>query len=62
MFSTPPLPSYSCYDETQKWPKAVEEAWVYLSYSSTLLFIAEENWDRNSNGAGTWRQELMQNP
>ena len=35
---------------------------VYLAYTSTSLFITEGSQDRNSNQAGTWRQELMQEP
>ena len=31
-------------------------------YTSTTLFITEGSQDRNSNWAGTWRQELMQRP
>jgi hypothetical protein len=33
-----------------------------LAYTSTLLFITEGSQDRNSERAGTWRQELMQRP
>jgi hypothetical protein len=32
---------------------------VYLAYTSTSLFMMEGSQDRNSNKAGTWRQELM---
>jgi hypothetical protein len=31
---------------------------VYLAYTSKLLFITDGSWVGNSNGAGTWRQEL----
>jgi hypothetical protein len=34
----------------------------YLAYTSTVLFIIKRNHDRNSNRAGTWRQELIQRP
>ena len=33
---------------------------VYLAYTCTSLFIIRGSQDRNSNRAGTWRQELMQ--
>jgi hypothetical protein len=42
--------------------KKLEEERMYLAYISILLFITEGNQDRNSNRAGTWRQELMQRP
>jgi hypothetical protein len=42
--------------------KQVEEERIYLSYTSTSLFIIKGSQDRNSNKAGTWRQELMQRP
>ena len=42
--------------------KQVGEGRVYLAYTSILLFITEGSQDRNSNKAGTWRQELMQRP
>ena len=42
--------------------KQVGEERVYLAYTSALLFITEGSQDRNSNRAGTWRQELMQRP
>ena len=35
---------------------------VYLPNIYISLFIAEGSQDRNSNRAGTWRQELMQRP
>jgi hypothetical protein len=35
---------------------------VYLPYTSRALFIIKGSQDRNSNMAGTWRQELMQRP
>ena len=38
--------------------KKVGEERVYLT--STLLFITKGSQDRNSNKAGTWRQESMQ--
>ena len=40
--------------------KQVGEERVYVAYTSALLFITEGSQDRNSNRAGTWRQELMQ--
>jgi hypothetical protein len=39
--------------------KATWEDRVYLSYSSMSLFIIEGSQNKNSNMAGTWRQELM---
>jgi hypothetical protein len=39
--------------------KQVGEKRVYLAYTSTTLFIIEGSHDRNSNRAGSWRQELM---
>lgn len=36
---------------------------VYLAYTFKSLFFIKESQDRNSRGAGTWRQELvMQRP
>jgi hypothetical protein len=35
---------------------------VYLAYTSTSHSITEGSKDRNSNRAGSWRQELMQRP
>jgi hypothetical protein len=40
----------------------VGEKRVYSAYISTLLFINKGSQDRNSQRAGTWRQELMQRP
>jgi hypothetical protein len=40
--------------------KQVGEERIYLAYTSMLLFIIEGSQDRNSNRAGSWRQELMQ--
>ena len=40
----------------------LEEERVYSPYTSIALFIIEESRDRNSNKAGTWRQELIQKP
>jgi hypothetical protein len=37
--------------------KQVGEKRVYLAYTSILWLIIEESQDRNSNWAGTWRQE-----
>ena len=37
----------------------VGKEWVYLAYTSTLLFIIEGILERNSIRTGTWRQELM---
>ena len=42
--------------------KQVGEERVDLAYTSILLFIIKGSQDRNSNRAGTWRQELMQRP
>jgi hypothetical protein len=42
--------------------KATWKERIYLAYMSILLFIIKENQGRNSNRAGTWRQELMQRP
>jgi hypothetical protein len=39
----------------------VEERF-YLAYIFISLFIIEGSQDRNSNNAGTWRQELLQRP
>jgi hypothetical protein len=39
--------------------KEVGEKRVYLGYTSILLFIIERYQDRNTNSAGSWRQELM---
>ena len=38
------------------------EGRVCLAYASTSLSIIKESQDRDSNRAGTWRQELMQRP
>jgi hypothetical protein len=45
------------YDQRQ-----VGEENVYLASTSTTLFIIAGSQDRNSNWAGTWRQELRQRP
>ena len=42
--------------------KEAGEERVYLAYTSTALFIMEGRQDRNSNRAGTWRQDLMLKP
>jgi hypothetical protein len=42
--------------------KQVGEEKIYSAYTYTLLFITKGSQDRNSNRAGTWRQELMQKP
>jgi hypothetical protein len=42
--------------------REVGEERVYSAYTSTLRFTTEGSQDRNSNRAGTWRQELMQRP
>jgi hypothetical protein len=34
----------------------------YLVYTSTSQSTLEGSQDRNSNGAGTWKQKLMQRP
>ena len=39
--------------------RQVGEERVCLTYTSISLFVAKGQ-DRNSNRAGTWRQELMQ--
>ena len=40
----------------------VGEERVYLAYTSVLLFIIKGSQGKDSNRAGTWRQELMQRP
>ena len=40
--------------------KQVKEESVYLADTSIWLFIIERSQNRNSNVAGTWRQELME--
>ena len=45
------------HDERASW-----EERIYSAYTSTWLFITKGSQDRNSNRAGTWRQELMQKP
>jgi hypothetical protein len=40
--------------------KQLEEERVYSAYTSTLLFISKGNQVRNSNRAGTWRQEVQE--
>jgi hypothetical protein len=42
--------------------KKFEEEKVYLAYTSTSLLIIKRTEDRDTNGAGTWRQELMRRP
>ena len=42
--------------------KQVGEERVYSAYTSISLLIIEGSQDRNSNRAGSWRQELMQRP
>ena len=42
--------------------RQVGKARIYLAYNPTSLFIMEEIQERNSNRAGSWRQELMQRP
>jgi hypothetical protein len=39
--------------------KQVREKSVYWACTPTALFTIEGSCDRNSNRAGTWRQELM---
>jgi hypothetical protein len=39
--------------------KQVEEERLYLAYTFISLLIIKGGQDRNSNRAGTWRQELM---
>lgn len=42
--------------------KQHEEERVYSAYASTSLSIVEGSQNRNSDRAGTWKQELMQRP
>ena len=42
--------------------RGVWEERVNLAYASALLFITEGSQDRNSNRAGSQKQELMQRP
>jgi hypothetical protein len=42
--------------------KQVGEEKVYSTNISTLLFITKGSQDRNSHGAETWRQKLIQRP
>ena len=42
--------------------KVIGKERIYVAHTSTSLFIIEGSQDRNSNRAGTWRQELMQRP
>jgi hypothetical protein len=42
--------------------KQVEEERVYLAYTSKPLFTIKGSQSRNSNRAGTGRQELRQRP
>ena len=42
--------------------KQLAEERVNLAHASIALLIIEGSQDRNSNWAGTWRQELMQRP
>jgi hypothetical protein len=42
--------------------KATWKKRIYSTFASTSLFFIGESQDRNSNKAGTWRQELMQRP
>ena len=42
--------------------KQAGEERVYLASAFTSLFVTDGSQDRNSNRAGTWRQELMQRP
>jgi hypothetical protein len=46
---------YSLYPPPKK--KQAGEESIYLVYISISLFITEGSKDRNSNRAGTWRQE-----
>ena len=41
--------------------KQAREEGVHLTYTN-ILFILKGSQGRNSNRAGTWRQELMQRP
>jgi hypothetical protein len=34
----------------------IEEERIYSAYISTTLFLIKEDWERNSNRAGTWRR------
>lgn len=40
--------------------KQVGDEIVYLAYTSISVFIIEGSQDRDSNMAGTWKQELTQ--
>ena len=40
--------------------KQVSEERVYLTYTSTSLFIIERSQGRNSNNTATWKQQLTQ--
>jgi hypothetical protein len=42
--------------------KQLGEERVYFPDASTIQSITERSQGRNSNRAGTWRQELMQRP
>jgi hypothetical protein len=46
-----------CHDQKAGWKER-----IYLAYTSVSEFIIEGNQGRNSNRAGTWRQELIQRP
>ena len=35
---------------------------VHFAYTSIVQFIIVGSQDRNSNSAGTWKQELLQRP
>jgi len=50
-----PIPAQKIMTEKQ-----VGEERVYSAYTSTLLIITKGSQDRNSQGVGTWRQELKQ--
>jgi hypothetical protein len=52
---------YSC-KETIVTKKQVGEERLHLACTSTLLFITKGSEDRNSQRAGTWRQELIERP
>ena len=46
-----------CHDQKAGWKER-----IYLAYTSVSQFIIEGSQGRNSNRAGTWRQELIQRP
>lgn len=45
------------HQQKQVWEEGLHLAWIFLS-----LFFIEGSQGRNSNRAGTWRQEVKQRP